>query len=169
MTIGPRSLLIHYNMLYSSSKMTATPDPPAPPPALIVLYDADCAFCMATVRWLRRHDRADPLTFLPLQDAASSARRWFREVATSHDLRAALHVVEDPSGHVTEGGAAMLAVLGALPRWRVLARLGSLPPARPLVEFAYRLIAGHRAALGRLMRADGPACRLPPAGLEVAP
>ena len=130
---------------------------------LTVLYDADCGFCMATVRWLRRRDRAGRLAFLPLQDAETSTEPWFHDLAAGHDLRTALHVI-DRTGHVTEGGAAMMDVLGRLPRWRVLARLGTLRPARPLVEAAYGLIAGHRHGLARLVGTPGPACRIPPGG-----
>jgi len=128
-----------------------------------VLYDADCAFCAASARWLQRRDRDERLTFVPLQDAASAVEPWLDAVA-GHDLRAALHVIDAASGRVTEGGAAMLAVLAALPRWRLLAGLGATRPAAPLVEAAYRVVANHRLALGRIFGAQGPACRLPPAG-----
>lgn len=128
-----------------------------------VLYDADCSFCMASVRWLQRRDREGRLTFLALQDAEASTEPRSPAIAAGHDLRSALHVI-DGTGRVTEGGAAMAGVLRLLPHWRVLGRLGALPPARPLVEWAYRLIAGHRLGLGRLVGAEGPACRMPPAG-----
>jgi predicted DCC family thiol-disulfide oxidoreductase YuxK len=149
-------------MLFFSSKMTRTPDSPARPPALIVLYDADCGFCMATVRWLRRRDRGDRLAFVSLQDAAAAAQPW-RTAIAGHDLRAALHVVDPASGKVAEGGPAMLAVLQELPRWRVAARLAGARPVAPLVDVAYRLVAGHRHALGRLVGVGDPACRSLPA------
>ncbi len=155
-------------MLYSGSKMTSAADSPTRTPALIVLYDADCGFCMATVRWLQRRDRVGRLTFVALQDAAAGDESWRASVA-GHDLRAALHVVDPAAGAVVEGGPAMLAVLGALPRWWVVARLGAARPVAPLVDASYRLMAGHRGALGRLIGADGPACRVPPAGRGTAP
>ena len=154
-------------MLYSSSKMPRAADSPTRTRALIVLYDADCGFCVATVRWLQRRDRAGRLTFVALQGAWVGDESWRASVA-GHDLRAALHVV-DPAGAVGEGGPAMLAVLGALPRWWVVARLAAARPVAPLIDAAYRLVAGHRGALGRLIGADGPACRLPPAGRGTAP
>jgi predicted DCC family thiol-disulfide oxidoreductase YuxK len=149
-------------MLCFSSKMNRTADSPTPPPALVVLYDADCGFCMATVRWLQRRDRVGRLSFVALQDAGAAAQPW-RAAVAGHDLRAALHVVDPASGDVAEGGPAMLAVLRVLPRWRVAARLGSARPVAPLVDIAYRLVAGHRHALGRLVGTGDPACRLPPA------
>lgn len=155
-------------MLCFSSKMTDTPESPIPAPALIVLYDADCGFCMATVRWLRRRDRGGGLTFVALQDAAARAEPW-RATVAGHDLRAALHVVDTASDTVAEGGRAMLAVLRVLPRWRVAARLASARPVAPLVDVAYRLVAGHRHALGRLVGVGGPACPVPPAGHGTAP
>jgi predicted DCC family thiol-disulfide oxidoreductase YuxK len=145
-------------MLCFSSKMTQAPDSPARPPALIVLYDADCGFCTATIRWLQRRDRGGRLTFVALQDAPATAEPW-RTAIAGHDLRAALHVVDPASGKVAEGGPAMLAALGVLPRWRVAARLASARPVAPLVDVTYRLVAGHRHALGRLVGTEGPACR----------
>ena len=156
-------LLTRANMLYFGSKMPQIPDSPAEPPALIVLYDADCGFCTATVRWLQRRDHGGRLTFVPLQDATAATEPW-RAAIAGHDLRAALHVVDPASGAVAEGGPAMLLVLGELPRWRLAARLASAGPVVPLVDVAYRVVAGHRRTLGRLVGAEGPACRLPRAG-----
>jgi hypothetical protein len=39
---------------------------------------------------------------------------------------------------------------------------------RPLVEAAYRQIAGHRRGLGRFGGVAGPACRMPPTGRGAA-
>ena len=117
---------------------------------------------MATVRWLRRRDRAGRLTFVALQDAAAVAQPW-RTAIAGHDLRAALHVVDPASGTVAESGPAMLAVLRELPRWQVAARLAGARPVAPLVDVAYRLVAGHRHALGRLVGAEDGACRSPSA------
>lgn len=142
--------------------MTETPDSPPRPPALIVLYDADCAFCMATAQWLQRRDRGVRLAFVALQASPAGAEPWHTAVA-GHDLRAALHVVDAASMQVAEGGPAMLSVLGVLPRWRVPARLAAARPVAPLVDVAYRLVAGHRHALGRLVGAEGAACRSLPA------
>jgi acetyl esterase len=154
-------------MLYSGSKMTRPADSPTRTPALTVLYDADCGFCMATVRWLQRRDHAGRLTFVGLQDAASGDDSW-RARVIGHDLRTALHVVDPASGAVLEGGPAMLAVIGVLPRWSLVARLAAARPVAPLVDAAYRLVAGHRSVLGRLIGADSPACRLPPTGRGTA-
>lgn len=130
---------------------------------LTVLYDADCGFCMASVRWLRRRDRQGRLAFVALQDAETSTEPWFHDVAAGHDLRTALHVI-DRAGQVTEGGGAMMDVLRRLPHWRFLAWLGRLRPVRPLVEAAYRQIAGHRHGLSRFVGLAGPGCRMPPTG-----
>lgn len=162
MTVENLFLLTRDNMLCFSSKMTKTLDSPAPPPVLVVLYDADCGFCMATVRWLQRRDHGGRLTFVALQDAAAAAEPW-RTAIAGHDLRAALHVVDPASGNVAEGGPAMLAALRELPSWRVAARLANARAVAPLVDVAYRLVAGHRHALGRLVGAEGPACRSPSA------
>lgn len=140
------------------------PTSPTQPARLVVLYDRDCGFCLATVRWLRRRDRAGRLQLVALQDALSSAAGPWGSTVAGHDLRSALHVIETASGRVLEGGPAMLAVLGTLPRWRMVARLAAARPLNPFVDQAYRAVAGHRSGLGRLVGAAGPACRVPPAG-----
>ncbi|MFI5261814.1 MAG: DCC1-like thiol-disulfide oxidoreductase family protein [Candidatus Limnocylindrales bacterium] len=127
---------------------------------LIVLYDAECGFCAATTRWLRRRDRDARLTFLPLQAARQAERARVREVALTHDLPAALHVIDERTGRVEASGAAMLAVLGVLPRWWIAARLVSVGPARRLTELGYRLGAGHRDRVGRLLGVGGASCRV---------
>ena len=138
--------------------MTDTPDSPTPAPALIVLYDADCGFCMATVRWLQRRDRGGGLTFVALQDAAARADPW-RATVAGHDLRAALHVVDTASDAVAEGGRAMLAVLRVLPRWRVRGPAGECPAGRPARRCRLPPRGGSSPRPGPPRRRRGP--RLP--------
>ena len=127
---------------------------------LVALYDADCGFCTATARWLARRDHERRVTFLPLQAAAASSRPRIRVVARTHDLAAALHVLDEASGRVDVGGHAILALLGVLPRWRTIARLAAVGPGPGVVDMAYRLVAGHRDRVGRLLRLGGATCQL---------
>jgi predicted DCC family thiol-disulfide oxidoreductase YuxK len=143
-------------------------DFPTQPPLLVVLYDSDCGFCRATVGWLRRRDQRDRLEFVALQHVNSRTDPW-RAALLGHDLRSQVHVVDLASGRVAEGGPAMLAILRALPRWALVARLAGARPLAPLVDLVYGLVAGHRNAFGRLVGAGGPSCQLPPAGRGSAP
>ncbi|MGZ3585661.1 MAG: thiol-disulfide oxidoreductase DCC family protein [Candidatus Limnocylindrales bacterium] len=124
---------------------------------LIVLYDADCGFCLAVLSWLRAHDRDGRLRCVPLQEAPTSARPIIRELAGRRDLRAEIHVVDERAGTVTWGARAMLDVLAVLPRWHWLARLGRPRPALAVADAAYRLVARHRRRLGRLVGVSGRA------------
>jgi predicted DCC family thiol-disulfide oxidoreductase YuxK len=124
---------------------------------LTVLYDADCGWCSAVARRLRRLDRGSRLRFVPLQAAEESADVHVAILARRRDLAAALHVV-DASGAWTSGGAAVLWILDSLPSLRPLARLARLPILGWLVEPAYRVVADHRGRLSGLL---GAACRVP--------
>jgi predicted DCC family thiol-disulfide oxidoreductase YuxK len=127
---------------------------------LTVLYDADCGWCSAVARRLRRLDRGSRLRFVPLQAAERSPDAGVAMLARRRDLAATLHVV-DASGAWTSGGAAVLWILESLPPLRPLARLARLPIVGRLIEPAYRVVADHRGRLSRLL---GAACRVPGAG-----
>lgn len=128
-------------------------------PRLLVLYDADCGLCTRTAGALLRLDRAGAtdgsrrLWLVPLQRAAAVAP----DAPPEDRLLEALHV-RDAGGRWLAGGAAALAIAGALPALGQLARLGRLPVLRGLVEPGYGLVVTHRDRLGRLLGVD--ACRI---------
>jgi predicted DCC family thiol-disulfide oxidoreductase YuxK len=126
---------------------------------LIVLHDADCAFCLAVVRWLEARDHYGRLRFVALQDAPTSDRALLRELARTRDLAAELHVVDERAGTVSSGAGAVLTVLAVLPDWGWLTRVGRPRAVMWVATRAYRLVARQRRGLGRLARApDGVAC-----------
>ena len=119
--------------------------------AVQVFYDADCAFCTRSARWLRRIDRAHRLQLTPLREAATMAGAPPRA-----RLAGTMHCRER-SGQWFSGGAAWLRIAREVPALRPLGRVGQLPVVRQLVEVTYRLIAANRHRISRLTGED--ACR----------
>jgi predicted DCC family thiol-disulfide oxidoreductase YuxK len=136
---------------YPRSSMSARP--------LVVLYDRDCGFCAWTAAWLRRADRDGRLRFVPLQEAPHIP--GLAAIATTFDLRCALHTV-DERGVVHAGGDAMLEILERLPGGRLIGAWRRLPGAAWLADRTYALAADRRDDLGRLVgAAPGTACEVP--------
>ncbi len=126
------------------------PQPPRADSAhrLVVLYDADCAFCTASVHRLRRWDRDGKFDLVPLQDAATSHDAALREAAIRYPLETALHVVDRRTGRVAAGGQAMLAILDNLPGGRLLRPWASLPKAPVVADLVYGVVSDRRTDLG---------------------
>ena len=115
---------------------------------LTVLYDAHCRLCTRIAARLAAMDTGDRLRFVPLQMAAHD-RPAVRDLATSRDLAASLHVI-DEDGDWVAGGEAMVRVWEEVPSLRPLARFARLPIVRAFVEPAYRRVAEHRPWFGWL-------------------
>ncbi len=115
----------------------------------MVLYDADCGFCRWSLERVKRWDRFESLDYLPIQSAEGD--RLLAEVPIGLRLDS-WHLVE-PDGTVFSAGSAFPPLLRRLPRGRRLARLSELMPG--ISERGYRLIAGNRSRLGRLVRRFG--------------
>ena len=126
---------------------------------LTILYDRDCGICGLTARSLRRWDRGDRFSIVPLQAAARSRDPRLAGVAAAYALEDELHVV-DEAGRVAAGGDAALAIIDALPGGRVLRPWAALPPFRALARLGYRWVAGHRRAIGRRLGLE-LACEMP--------
>jgi predicted DCC family thiol-disulfide oxidoreductase YuxK len=109
------------------------------PPVLI--YDGDCGFCTASVRWaqarIRRLPAAQPLQLTDL--AALGLTRQACEQAVQF---------VDADGSIHAGDQAVARALSVSGRgWRVLGRLMSLPGVRSVAAVTYRFIARHRHRL----------------------
>ena len=117
----------------------------------LVLFDGDCGFCTWSVRWAHRWVRPR-VEFQPWQRADLDALGVTAAACTE-----ALQFVH-ADGRVQSGGRAVCALLsrGRAP-WPLVARCGSAPGMRMLVDSAYRMVAKHRH---RLPGAT-PACALP--------
>jgi predicted DCC family thiol-disulfide oxidoreductase YuxK len=111
---------------------------------LLVVYDADCGVCQASVGWARARDRGGRLRFMPndaeLPESVSLAE-------TEHTV-----VVLDGARKWTRGGA-VARVLRELPAgWSALGWVLRLPGLRWLADRGYDRFARNRhrisAALG---------------------
>jgi predicted DCC family thiol-disulfide oxidoreductase YuxK len=130
---------------------------------LVVLFDRDCGVCQWIVRQLARWDRAGRFDFLALQEASGAGRPLLVEVAASHPLERALHVVDEAFGTVAVGGDAVLAILDALPGGRLLRPWARLKVVRLAVDAWYRIVAHHRTRIGLWLGIpDEIECPIPP-------
>ena len=118
---------------------------------MIVVYDADCGVCQASVAWLRKRDRKGVFQFVG-NDLAQLPSGVSRE-ETEHTM-----IVLDGARKLVraEGVARMLS---ELPAWETIAELLRAPGIRNLAGWCYDRFARNRhrisAALG--MRA----CAIP--------
>ena len=124
-----------------------------------VLYDRDCGFCTWAADWIRRFDREGRLSVVALQDAPADPD--LAPIAAEHDLRCALHAV-DEDGFVHRGGDAILSIQERLPGGALITAWRTLPFSADLAEWAYAIAARNRAALGRIVGAKADsACEVP--------
>ena len=120
--------------------------------ALLVVFDADCGVCEASVAWVRRRDRARRFVFIG-NDVPELPASVTRE-ETGHTIV----VLEGARKWVR--AQALARILRELRGWSIAAALLRLPGVRQLADRAYDAFARRRhrisAALG--MRA----CAIPP-------
>lgn len=120
----------------------------------ILLFDGDCAFCTASVDFLKRHVRPraqiTPWQRADLEALGVSAQecqksiQWFAAPA---------------SAPLTQGRAvAAVCLVGATP-WPIVGRMMQLPGIVNVANAAYRLVAANRFRLP----GSTPACKLPDA------
>ncbi len=120
--------------------------------SLVLVYDDDCGFCQAAVRWLKRRDRVGRLVAVPCQapDLAALAPGVPR-----HECERAVQLVA-PNGQRRAGARAIFGALAQLPGfWGWVGR--TLSPAAWLFEPGYRLIARYRHRLSAWLGLE--ACR----------
>jgi predicted DCC family thiol-disulfide oxidoreductase YuxK len=140
--------------------------PTDPPGRLTVFYDADCALCRRTARWLASEPTRMPLRLLPTFDERAQALR--PEVPW---LGAELVVVGDHGG-VWIGPAAFLMCLWATERYHPWATRLSGPAFAPLAERFFEQVSKHRGRIGARLEGRDPqpdrcvdgSCRSPHTG-----
>jgi predicted DCC family thiol-disulfide oxidoreductase YuxK len=110
-----------------------------------ILYDADCGVCRWLLAKLLRWDRQGAVRPVALQEAAATS---LLPGMSEKERMGSWHLV-DAEGEVRSAGAAFPALFGLLPGGAPLAALTARAPG--LSERAYRLVADHRPALGRLV------------------
>jgi predicted DCC family thiol-disulfide oxidoreductase YuxK len=128
-------------LLTSTNRVTIVTDTPDH----TVLYDADCGFCRWSLAKLLAWDRRGALRPLALQDP--EADRLLAAMPAQRRMES-WHLIL-PDGAVRSSGAAAGALLRLLPGGRPLAALLERTPGA--TERAYRWVADHRGAIGRLL------------------
>lgn len=121
-----------------------------------MIYDSACGFCRWCLALLLTADRRRVLRPLPL--GTPEADRLLADLAP--DERASSWHLVDADGERVSAGAALAPAVALLPGGATPARALERVPA--LAERGYRLVAGNRARLGRLLpaRARGWADRV---------
>ena len=110
-----------------------------------LVYDGDCGFCRATVRWALARDRRGRIDARPFQEPGVPAETG---IPRQEAERAAFLVA--PDGRTWRGADAAARTLRLLPGWGPLGRFLELPGVRLLSRIAYRWIAEHRPLVSRL-------------------
>lgn len=118
----------------------------SPPERPLAIFDGDCGFCRLWIeRWKAR--TGSKVDYAPSQEVAPR----FPEIPAERFAQAFQLVL--PDGRVLEGAAAVLAISGRTPGEGVgLSLYRRVPGLAPLLELAYRVVAGHRPAAMTLTR-----------------
>jgi predicted DCC family thiol-disulfide oxidoreductase YuxK len=110
-----------------------------------LLYDSDCGFCKRCLRVVLRWDRADRLRPVAIQSDEGS--RLLADMSERERLDS-WHLAQ-PDGSVVSAGAGAAPLARLLPGGRPLAALFDAFPGA--TERAYRWVADHRVAFGKLL------------------
>ena len=102
---------------------------------LIVVYDADCGVCQATVDWARKRDRRHRLRFVGNTGTLPAG-------VSPQETERTVVVLE--GGHKWTRGAAMARVLRELRGWAILGRALRIPGIAWLADQGYDRFARHR-------------------------
>lgn len=124
-------------------------------PEVTVIYDGACGICDALRGAIERRDRAGALRLVPYQTADLDA---IAPGLTRNQASRSVILVA-PDGTRRQGARAIFETLCRLPGvWRVIGKVGALPPISLAAEPFYRLVARHRARLSRWLGLT--ACRI---------
>jgi predicted DCC family thiol-disulfide oxidoreductase YuxK len=109
----------------------------------VVLYDADCGFCIWLLAGLLRWDRGSRLEPIALQ--RGEADDLLADL-TPAERMASWHLIS-PGGHRSSAGGALPPLLRLLPRGRAPAAAFARFPR--LTDLGYRWVAEHRSQLSK--------------------
>jgi predicted DCC family thiol-disulfide oxidoreductase YuxK len=118
---------------------------------LLVVYDADCGVCQASVAWASRRDRKGRLVYVP-NDSGLPSGVSLEE--TEHTV-----VALDGERKWTRAGA-VGRILGELPGWRALGWVLRAPGLRRLFDRGYDHFARNRHRVSAAMGMSS--CEVPP-------
>jgi predicted DCC family thiol-disulfide oxidoreductase YuxK len=111
---------------------------------IVLLYDGGCAFCVRSLRVLKRFDRDGKLELVDATDRASTIARFPQ--AAGADFDSAMYAVDGL--RVYEGFDAFRRAIRETPALRWIAPLLFVPGVPQFGRFVYALVARNRHALG---------------------
>ena len=112
---------------------------------LTVMFDGACPLCRREVGLYQALSPLEPVAWLDVSQATASmaAEDRARYLARFH--------VRQRDGQLLSGAAAFVALWQAMPGWRWLGRLGTLPGVTPMLELLYRGFLRIRPAIQSLV------------------
>lgn len=111
----------------------------------LLVYDGDCDFCSGQVRYWQRLT-GDAVAYAPYQQVAGA----YPHIPHEAFVRSIQLLMPDGSRHSGAAAVMHLRAAGGRPGWLWAGRV--MPGFTALAEAAYRLVARHRTAAGRLSR-----------------
>lgn len=117
-------------------------------PHLTFIYDGECGFCQRWVARVRRHDTRQLIEYLPWQSPETFQR--FPQLPREEVPSAGFVIL--PDGKWFAGADAAPHILRALPGWRWLAAVFSIPGVPPIARWVYKRIARNRHRLSCSIR-----------------
>jgi predicted DCC family thiol-disulfide oxidoreductase YuxK len=124
----------------------------------IVFYDAACHICRRGRQTIERLRPTTEVRFVDMNDARTMAP--YPDMAGA-DLQGQMYVRE-PSGRVTGGYDALVALAATLPALAWVTPLLASRPLRAIGRPAYRWLAANRYRLGGQAPCHGGACAIDP-------
>ena len=106
----------------------------------ILIYDAQCRFCLLSKRLMAQWDRNGQIRFLPFQN--NEAKQWITTIDSGYRLNAMQLVDRDGTRFL--GIDAFYAMLPYLPMGRFVSAFLRLPGMFGLARSVYRIIAKNR-------------------------
>jgi len=123
---------------------------------LLVIYDADCGVCQASIAWLQRRDRCGRFE---LRGNDGELPPGVSREETEHTI-----VVMEGTRRWTRG-AAIARLLRELPGWSIVGSALRVPPIAWLVDRGYQKFARNRHRISTWLGLTScPAPRHPPPG-----
>jgi predicted DCC family thiol-disulfide oxidoreductase YuxK len=109
-----------------------------------LVYDGNCKVCNRLVTMLHSWDRQDNIEVVPSQAPGIMARfPWIPARSFAESIQ-----LVGPGGETWQGAAAIEALLGILPRGRLIAWIFKVPFVRVIADRVYRWFARNRYQLG---------------------
>ncbi len=113
-----------------------------------LIYDDDCAVCIAGMKRLKKLDTLDLVELIPLSKPELPNGYKLPPV---EQMRDELHLI-DPTGGVHKGAEAVFYLARILPRTRKYSKLLSLPLVGVVARPVYRLVSRNRMRLSAMLR-----------------